>query len=211
MKNSFNATVADPTWGTLAAWSWAASRALDYLVTDSDLDSNKVAVIGHSRGGKSALWAAAQDTRLALACVNAAGHGGSKLTRMDPASMASINKNYPHWFTPAYKKYIGKEDSLPFDQHELVALVAPRGYHGGDAVDDVKAYPRASYLGLFEASKAWGLFGKTKTWKADSVEPGKFLTDGALAYHLREGKHDLSPKDWAIYLDHADRYFGSTR
>ena len=144
---------AEFTWGTLAAWSWAGSRAMDYFLTDADINPTQVAVIGHSRSGKSALWAAAQDTRFALACVNGAGEGGPALSRRNFGETISlVTTNFPHWFVPKYATYAGKEATLPFDQHELIALVAPRGYHGGDGVLDTWADPRGSWLSLVEAS-----------------------------------------------------------
>ncbi len=126
------------TWGALGAWAWSGSRAVDYFQTDPDIDAAQIAVIGHSRGGKTSLWAGAQDNRFALVCVNDAGEGGPALSRRNfGEDNAAINKSFPHWFAPTYATYAGKEDTLPADQHELVALVAPRGYHGADAANDL--------------------------------------------------------------------------
>lgn len=196
------------TWGALSAWAWAGSRAMDYFETDPAIDARKVAVIGHSRSGKTALWAAAQDTRFALACVNCSGEGGAALSRRNfGESLHRVTYNFPHWFTPKYATYAGKVDSLPIDQHELIALIAPRGYHGGDAVADPHADPRGSYLSLVEASKAWGLLGIISAWKDEPPATGKLLMEGPLAYHIREGKHDLNAINWKNYLDHADQLF----
>lgn len=196
------------TWGTLAAWSWAGSRAMDYFLTDADINPAQVAVIGHSRSGKSALWAAAQDTRFALACVNNAGEGGPALSRRNfGETILQETTSFPHWFVPKYATYAGKEHTLPIDQHQLIALVAPRGYHGGDAKLDSWADPRGSWLSLVEASRVWAMFGKSASWVDKMPGVGEMRTDGPLAYHLRDGGHDLTAPDWKLYLDHADRLF----
>ncbi len=196
------------TWGALAAWAWAGSRAMDYFYTDPDIHAGQVAVIGHSRSGKAALWAAAQDTRFALACVNGAGEGGPALARRNfGETLAQITTTFPHWFTPKYAGYADKENTLPIDQHQLVALVAPRGYHGGDGVKDSWADPLGSYLSLAEASKVWNLLKKSAPWSDKMPPVGEMRMDGPLAYHLREGGHDLTITDWNHYLDHADLLF----
>jgi len=196
------------TRGALAAWSWAGSRAMDYFETDADINPKQVAVVGHSRSGKAALWAAAQDTRFALACVNCAGEGGPALTRRNYGeTLQRITTNFPYWFTPKYATYVGRVDSLPIDQHELVALVAPRGYHGGDAKNDYHADPRGAWLALVEASRVWALSGKAAALTDEMPATGKLLIDGPLAYHIREGGHDLNAINWKNYFDHADQLF----
>jgi len=196
------------TWGALAAWSWAGSRAMDYFETDSAINAAQIAVVGHSRTGKAALWAAAQDTRFALACVNGAGEGGPALSRRNfGETIRQITTSFPYWFTPKYSTYADREDALPFDQHQLVALVAPRGYHGGDGVRDAWADPRGSWLSLVEASKVWALWGKTPALKDDLPRLNDLLIAGPLAYHVRDGIHNLTALDWKLYLDHADPLF----
>ncbi len=196
------------TWGALAAWAWAGSRAVDYFETDADIDAARIAVVGHSRTGKAALWAAAQDTRFALACVNGAGEGGPSLTRRNfGETLLQITTNFPYWFAAKYSTYAGKEDTLPFDQHQLIALVAPRGYHGGDGVRDTWADPRGSWLALVEAAKVWAQAGQATPFPAEMPSVGDLLVVGPLAYHVRPGGHDLTALDWQLYLDHADRLF----
>ena len=196
------------TWGALSAWAWSGSRAVDYFETDPDIDTSKIAVIGHSRGGKTSLWAGAQDTRFALACVNDAGEGGPALARRNfGEDNAAINKSFPYWFAPKYATYAGKEDMLPVDHHEVVALVAPRGYHGADASVDLWADPRGSWLSLVEASKAWALDGKTTALKDEMPWMNDLLLHGPIAYHVREGGHGLTMYDWKLHLDHADSLF----
>jgi hypothetical protein len=196
------------TWATLAAWAWSGSRAVDYFETDRDIDAAKIAVIGHSRTGKTALWAAAQDERFALACVNNAGEGGPALSRRNfGETLGMITRNFPHWFTPAYAGYARAIDRLPVDQHQLVALVAPRGYHGADATQDLHADPRGSWLALVEGSRAWALYGRSPALRDPMPLVNDLLVSGPLAYHLRAGEHAFTTFDWKLYLDHADALF----
>ncbi len=196
------------TWGALAAWAWAGSRALDYFETDADVNATQAAVIGHSRTGKTALWAAAQDTRFALACVNGAGEGGPALSRRNfGETIRQITTTFPYWFAPKYATYADKEATLPIDQHQLIALVAPRGYHGGDGTRDTWADPRGAWLSLVEASKVWAMFGKTAVWRGEMPPVNELRMEGPLAYHIREGGHDLTALDWKLYLDHAEPLF----
>jgi len=199
---------AELTWGALSAWAWSGSRAVDYFETDPDINTAQIAVIGHSRGGKTSLWAGAQDTRFALACVNDAGEGGPALSRRNfGEDTATINRSFPHWFAPKYAAYGGKEDTLPVDQHELVALVAPRGYHGADATNDLWADPRGSWLALVEASQAWSLYGKVQPLQDKMPLVNDLVIQGPMAYHIREGGHGLMLFDWKLHLDHADALF----
>ena len=196
------------TWATLSAWAWSGSRAVDYFETDPDINAAQVAVIGHSRTGKTALWAAAQDTRFALACVNGAGEGGPSLARRNfGETLAQVSGNFPYWFTPKYATYAGKVDTLPIDTHELIALVAPRGYHGGDATNDLGADPRGSWLALVEASKVWALYGKAAPMQETMPLVNAPFLNGPIAYHLITGDHALTLYDWKLYLDHADTLF----
>jgi arylsulfatase A-like enzyme/dienelactone hydrolase len=194
------------TWGTLAAWAWSGSRAMDCLEKDNTIDAKRVAVIGHSRTGKTALWAAASDERFAMACVNGAGEGGPALARRHfGETLGQITNNFSHWFTPKYRAYADKIEALPVDAHMLIALVAPRGYHGGDGTTDLWADPRGSWLALVEASRAWELYGQASRMTDDMPLVNDLLVNGPLAYHIHEGGHGLEVFDWKLYVDHAER------
>lgn len=180
-------------WGTISAWAWAMRRALDYLETDSDVNAHRVAAIGHSRLGKTALWAGAQDERFAMVISNESGCGGAALSRRRVGeTIDTICKHFPHWFCANFFQYMGNEDALPIDQHELLALVAPRPLYVASAEGDRWADPKGEELSLQEARKVYALWGKKAVQKT--------------AYHVRAGKHDITPEDWAHYLDFADKY-----
>jgi hypothetical protein len=196
------------TWGTLSAWAWAGSRAVDYFETDPDINPKQISVIGHSRGGKASLWAGAQDTRFALTCVNEAALGGPALIRRCyGASIQILAERFPYWFVPKYFTYAGRENSIPVDAHELVALVAPRGYHQAEASEDLWSDPRGSWLSVFEASKVWAIYGIAEAFKDKMPLVNDMLVNGPLAFHMRQGGHGLILYDWKLYLDHADRLF----
>ncbi len=191
-------------WGTIAAWAWGASRVMDYLETDGDV--GKVAVIGHSRGGKTALWAGAQDERFAMAISNDSGNTGASISRRrfpGKESVARINKAFPHWFCETYATYDNREDALPVDQHMLVALLAPRAVAIGSAEADLHADPRGEFLSAVRASAAWA----PKAGLGTSTMPpiGKAIDGEGVHYHIREGKHDLTLLDWERYMDFADK------
>lgn len=196
-------------WGTLAAWAWGASRCMDYLVTDKDVAKDQVAVIGHSRGGKTALWAGAEDPRFALVISNDSGCGGAALTRRKAKgkeTLEVINRSFPHWFNQNFKAYNGREAELPVDQHMLIALIAPRAVAVGSAREDLWADPRGEFLSVVHAAPVYGLFGKKalgSTTEMPAVGEPRH-GDGA-HYHIREGKHNLNLEDWTAYMDFADR------
>ncbi|MBP7142329.1 MAG: hypothetical protein KBA71_10510 [Opitutaceae bacterium] len=199
---------AELTWGTLGSWAWAASRVVDYLVTAPDIDGSRIAIVGHSRAGKTALWAGAQDERISLVAPNNPGDGGPTIVRRRFGNTIEVmTGRNPHWFTAKYATYAHREDSMPIDQHMLVALVAPRGYHSGDGSEDLWHDPRGSWIGLTEASKVWALYGKAKALSDPMPLVNDLLVDGPIAYHLRAGGHGLLPFDWKLYFDHADLLF----
>jgi len=194
----------------IGAWAWAASRVMDYFETDPDIDANKVTVVGHSRGGKASLWAAAQDRRFAMCVSNNSGNTGAALSRRDfGESIRMINTSFPHWFNNNYKKFNDKEDLLPVDQHMLVALMAPRPIYATNASKDLWADPVGTFLALKHAEKVYALYGIKSQLPVLPPQINEPIVNAHLAYHNREGIHDLTPYDWNNFIKFANYHFSS--
>lgn len=198
------------SWGTIAAWAWGASRVLDYLQTVPQINPAQVAVIGHSRGGKTALWAGAEDERFAMAVSNDSGCGGASISRRrftGREQVARIVKSFPHWFCSNFSKYADNEDALPIDQHELIALIAPRAVAVGSASEDIWADPRGEFLSVVSAAPVYALLGHKGLGTDQLPAIGNAIHGDYAHYHLRPGKHNLTLVDWQHYWDYADRVY----
>ena len=195
-------------WGVLAVWAFAAGCAMDYLQTLPELDSGKIGVTGHSRCGKAALWAGVTDERFAWVMPNNSGCCGAALLRgKHGENINSINLMMPYWFAPGFGKFVGREQELPFDQHTVLALVAPRLLHVASGSTDFWADPPGEHRSTVLASEVFGLYGNPKMEEAFPAENAP-VEAGAVGYHLRQGPHLLTEYDWACLADHVDHIFG---
>lgn len=188
-------------WGAIAAWAFGASRALDYLTQDRRISQN-IAVAGHSRGGKTALWCAANDPRITCCYANDSGCTGAAISRGKRGErLLQINSIFPYWFCEEYKKYNGHEENLPIDQHMLLALVAPRLLYLASATEDLWSDPQAEFAGAAAASAAYDALGVPGLMCSALPEPGHPCHAGRIGYHTRKGGHDLTREDWHLFCD----------
>lgn len=190
----------------ISAWAFAASRVLTVIGETGLADTNRSAVIGHSRGGKTALWCGASDPRFQLVISNESGCTGAAITREKTGEdVAFINKTFPHWFCQNYKEFGGREDEMPFDMHMLLALIAPRHLYVASAIEDTWADPQSEFLSAVLASQAYTLYGKDGLTGQEFPPLNSPIFGDSVAYHVREGGHNMTDFDWKCFLDYADR------
>jgi hypothetical protein len=196
-------------WGALAAWSWGLSRAIDYFEGDKDVDAKRLGIEGHSRWGKEALLAAALDSRWAIAFSSCSGECGAKLHRHDVGESVDnvCGTGEYHWMAGNFLKYAGHWDELPVDQHELIALVAPRPVFITGGTQDLWSDPVGEFKACVAAGPVYRLLGKKDLGTTELPAPDAALVDGDLAFRLHDGGHTDLP-DWPVFLKFADRYFG---
>ena len=193
-------------WGSLAAWAWGLSRALDYLKTDKQVDGNKVIVLGHSRLGKASLWAGALDQRFAAVISNNSGCGGASIYRKkEGETLLKMNNRFPRWTATNFKKYTEHEELLPFDQHMVLAMVAPRPLYVASASEDAWADPKNEYKSALYATEVYKLYGlkgiESPIFPALNTPVGE-----TVSYHIRNGKHDIVAYDWDQYIAFAKKF-----
>jgi hypothetical protein len=212
----------DDAPATIGCWAWGFSRMIDYLVTDADIDAKRLAVVGHSRNGKTALLAAVMDERIALAIPSQAGCGGSAPNRLPPElqnppggkliheTVKRINTSFPHWFCGNFKAFNDATDKLPFDQHELIALCAPRAVLLSNATEDLWANPAGQFEMLRAANPVYKLVAGEGLGADKMPEIGTLLSS-RLGYFIRPGKHSMTAEDWKTWLDYADQWLKTGR
>ena len=189
----------------IGAWAWGASRVLDYFEKDAAIDAKKVLVVGHSRGGKASLWAAAEDQRFAMCFSNCSGSTGAALSRRQFGETVNrINTAFPHWFAKNYKNFNKNVNALPVDQHMLIAAVAPRPLYATNASKDLWADPTGTFLSLKQAEKVYDLYGVKSNLPANPPAINQPVIHSQMGYHLREGEHNLTAYDWSNFIQFAN-------
>ena len=197
-------------WGKIGMWAFAASRLMDYVQTLPEVDKSRIFSVGHSRLGKTSIWCAAQDERFAAGCSNDSGCSGAAVTRDKTGEhVEQITRNFPYWFCGNYKKYVGHEDEMPFDQHQLLALLAPRTLYVASAEEDAWSDPYSEFMAAKLASEAFELLGGKGLVNptGEFIAAKEHLHEGNVGYHLRPGLHFMSRDDWQQYMMYFDRHF----
>ncbi len=199
-------TTGNDNFSTIAAWAWGLSRSLDYLESDPRVDGHRVVAFGWSRLGKAAVWAAATDPRFAALISNESGAGGAKLFHHPGGeTILHLNTAFPYWFCRNFRQYNGENTSLPFDQNEVMALVAPRPLYIASAINDLNSDPKGEFLDAVAVSAVYRFLGVTGL-PTTMWPPVNQPVLGRVSYHVRSGGHSVTDFDWEQYLRFCDRY-----
>lgn len=196
-------------WGAVGAWSWGVSRVMDYLMTDSQVDHQRVALAGVSRLGKATLWAAAQDQRFAVVIPWLSGEGGAALSRRFYGETVADLTNparYDYWFAPRYADYAFNVNALPVDGHMLLAMIAPRPVLQVVGTKDTWSDPRGEFDSAQAAEAVWKLYGKSAAARSYPAPDAAALGD--MSFFLHEGEHKTLPIDYPVIADFLDLHFG---
>jgi hypothetical protein len=200
-------TTAACTGRCIAAWAFAARQIINYLYTCDWIDTTQITVAGHSRCGKAALWCGAVDERIACTFANNSGCSGASLARGTSGErIDQITSTFPHWFCSAYSAYAHREAELPFDQHILLGLIAPRRLYVTSASLDAWGDPEGEFLSCVYAGEAFQQYDLLGLETDEKPRPGVFLHAGHIGYHIREGNHDLTLFDWQAFITYVDQH-----
>lgn len=191
--------------GKISIWAWAAMRVMDYMATLDCIDHKNVGIVGHSRLGKTALWTAANDERFSFCFANESGCGGAALARGaadDAEHLHNICEAFPYWFCERYQSYAGRETALPFDQHFLLSLIAPRRLYIASADADLWTDPASQYRACWASARVWDFYGMFPSFTGPDRYPaaGEAFHEGYIGYHMRAGDHFLSRRDWLHFM-----------
>jgi hypothetical protein len=207
LKPGQTAPAADE-WGTISAWAWGISRIVDYLETDKAVDAKQVAIMGHSRLGKTVLWAGAQDPRIAMVYSSCGGEMGSALARRDwGETVDDMAQNFAWQFAGNFQKWVGDWDQMPVDAHMLIALNAPRPVYITGGTQDQWSDPKGEFLAEEAAGPVYRLLGAKDLGVTELPPLDTPVISGELGYHYHTGGHSATPADWRAFLEFAGRHF----